>query len=430
MEELKNNLTTTDTVQELQRKLYQKAKSNIGFRFYALYDKLYRKDVLRKAWEKVKANQGVDGIDGISIEDIEKEGLESFLQNIEKELKEKTYRPQPSKRVYIPKSDGRLRPLSIPTIRDRVVQSALRIVIEPIFEADFEDCSYGFRPNRSAQQAAFEVRKLLNFGYTEVVETDIEDCFGTIPHRELLNMIAKRIVDGKILWLVKLILKAGVATEDNRIHKDTKGTPQGGAISPLLANIYLNNIDKGWKPITKTTRLIRYADDLLILSKYKVDGYKIKLEQMVSKLKLNLKLSKTRILNANQEGFDFLGFRFVRKVSPKTNRLTTYYFPAQKAVNNIKQRIRQVVDHRRPKKAEAIAQELTPILRGWVNYFRIANSAKIFSKVRYYTAQRMRKFICRRGHMSGYGYKSYTGKYLYGNLGLYNDYHVLWAKAL
>lgn len=429
MEEMKSDLTTTDTVQELQQKLLSKAKSNIGFRFYALYDKLYREDVLRKAWEKVKANQGAEGIDGMSLEDIEKEGVESFLQNIGKELKEKTYRPQPSKRVYIPKSDGRLRPLSIPTIKDRVVQSALRIVIEPIFEADFEDCSYGFRPNRSAQQAAGEVRKLLNFGYTQVVETDIEDCFGTIPHRELLDMIAKRIVDGKILWLIKLILKAGVVMEDSRIHKDTKGTPQGGAISPLLANIYLNNIDKGWKPITNTARLIRYADDLLILSRYKADGYKIKLEQMVNKLKVNLKPQKTRILNANQEGFDFLGFRFVRGISPKTHKLTTYYFPAQKAVNNIKQRIRQVADHRCPKKAETIARELTPILRGWVNYFRAANSSEVFGKVRYYTAQRMRKFICRRGQRSGYGYKSYPDKYLYGILGLYNDYRVLWAKA-
>jgi len=259
------------------------------------------------------------------------------------------------------------------------VQSALRIVIEPIFEADFEDCSYGFRAGRSAQQAALEVRKLLNSGYTEVVETDIEDCFGTIPHRELLDMIAKRIVDGKILWLVKL--KAGVVTEDNRpASGGTKGTPQGGAISPLLANIYLNNIDKGWKPITKPARLIRYADDLLILSRYKAGGYKIKLEQMVNKLKLNLKPQKIRILNANQEGFDFLGFRFVRKISPKTHKLTTYYFPAQKAVN--------------------------------------------------YTAQRMRKFICRRGQRSGYGYKRYPDKYLYGKLGLYNDYRVLWAKAL
>lgn len=430
MEELKSNLTTTDTVQELQQKLLSKAKSNIGFRFYALYDKLYRKDVLRVAWETVKANKGAEGIDGISIEDIEREGVDSFLQNIEKELKEKIYRPQPSKRVYIPKPDGKLRPLSIPTIKDRVVQSALRIIIEPIFEADFEDCSYGFRPNRSAQQAAGEVRKLLNFGYTQVVETDIEDCFGSIPHRELLDMIANRIVDGKILWLVKLILKAGVVTEDNRIHKDNKGTPQGGAISPLLANIYLNNIDKGWKSITETARLIRYADDLLILSKYKADDYKIKLEQMVNKLKLNLKPQKTRILNANQEGFDFLGFRFVRGISSKTHKLTTYYFPAQKAVSNIKQRIRQVANHRCPKKAETIVRELTPILRGWVNYFRVANSSEVFGKIRYYTAQRMRKFMCRRGHRSGYGYKRYPDKYLYGKLGLYNDYRISWMKAL
>lgn len=427
---MENSLITTNTVQELQQKLYHKAKSNTGFRFYALYDKLYRKDVLKKAWEKVKANKGSEGIDTVSLEDIEQEGAENFLQNIEEELREKTYRPQPSKRVYIPKPDGRLRPLSIPTIKDRVVQTALMIVIEPIFEADFEDCSYGFRANHSAQQAACEVRKLLNCGYTEVVETDIEDCFGTIPHKELLDMIANRIVDGKILWLVKLMLKAGVVTEDNRIHKDTKGTPQGGVISPLLANIYLNNIDKGWKPITKTACLIRYADDLLILSRYKADGYKIKLEQMVNKLKLRLKPQKTRILNANEEGFDFLGFRFVRGISKKTNKLTTYYFPAPKAVKAIRQRIRQVVDYRRQKKAEVIAKELTPILRGWVNYFRIANSAKIFGKVRYYTAQRMRKFICRRGHKSGYGFKAYPEKYLYGTLGLYNDYRISWTKAL
>jgi RNA-directed DNA polymerase len=427
---LENDLTTTDTVQELQQKLYHKAKSNADFRFYALYDKVYRKDVLKRAWEKVKANKGAEGVDAVSFEDIEKQGVESFLQNIEEELREKTYRPKPSKRVYIPKPDSRLRPLSIPTIKDRVVQSALRIVIEPIFEADFEDCSFGFRVNRSAQQAACEVRKLLNMGYTEVVETDIEDCFGSIPHRELLDMIAKRIVDGKILWLVKLILKAGVVGEDNRISKDTKGTPQGGAISPLLANIYLNNIDKGWRPITKTARLIRYADDLLILSRYKADGYKIKLEQMVNKLKLRLKPQKTRILNANHEGFDFLGFRFVRGISKRTNKLTTYYFPAPKAVKAIKQRIRQVVDYRRPQKAKVIAKELTPILRGWVNYFRIANSAKTFGKVRYYTALRMRKFICRRGHRAGYGFKSYTEKHLYGILGLYNDYRISWMKAL
>ncbi len=234
MEELKSNLTTTDTVQELQRKLFQKAKSNAGFRFYALYDKVYRIDVLNKAWERVKSNKGSSGIDGQAFEDIEQIGTDKFLEGIQQELKAKTYRPQPARRVYIPKSDGTKRPLSIPTIKDRVAQTALKLIIEPIFEVDFEDSSYGFRPNKSSQQAALEVRKLLNFGYTEVIETDIEDCFGSIPHQELLDMIAKRVVDGNILWLIKLFFKAGVMEDNNRWTED-KGTPQGGVISPLLA---------------------------------------------------------------------------------------------------------------------------------------------------------------------------------------------------
>ena len=224
MEELKSNLTTTDTVQELQRKLFQKAKSNVGFRFYALYDKVYRIDVLSEAWERVKSNKGAGGVDGQTFEDIEKQSVGQFLKGIQQELKAKTYCPQPARRVYIPKPDGTKRPLSIPTIKDRVVQAALKLVIEPIFEADFEDCSYGFRPSKSSQQAALEVRKLLNFGYKEVIETDIEDCFGSIPHRELLDMVAKRVVDGNILWLIKLFLKAG-AMEGNDRWTDNKGTP-------------------------------------------------------------------------------------------------------------------------------------------------------------------------------------------------------------
>ncbi|MEK9149282.1 MAG: reverse transcriptase domain-containing protein, partial [Candidatus Desantisbacteria bacterium] len=188
MEELKSDLKTTDKVQELQKKLYLKAKSNVGFRFYALYDKVYQTDVLRKAWERVKANKGAVGIDGQTFEEIESTGIDKFLEGIKRELKASIYRPQPARRVYIPKPDGAKRPLSIPTIKDRIVQAALKLIIEPIFEADFQECSYGFRPNRSAQQAALEVRKLLNFGYKEVIETDIEDCFGSIPHRELLDM--------------------------------------------------------------------------------------------------------------------------------------------------------------------------------------------------------------------------------------------------
>ncbi len=419
---------TTDTVQELQKKLYHKAKSNEKFRFYALYDKVYRTDVLRKAWSKVRENRGSAGIDGQTIEDIKQQGEEEFIKGIQQELKRKEYRPQPARRVYIPKADGTKRPLSIPTTKDRVIQAALKIILEPIFEADFEDCSYGFRPNRSGQQAVQEIYKLLNYGYTKVIETDIEDCFGTIPHQDLMDMIAKRIVGGNILWLIRLFLKAGVM-EEGGINRSDKGTPQGGVISPLLANIYLNNIDKEWKPISKTARLIRYADDLVIMTKYKAEGYKIRLEQIVKRLKLCLKAKKTRIVNVSIEGFDFLGYTFVRGVSQKTKRETTYYCPSAKSMNAIRRRIREVADYRRPVKVEQIIAELTPVIRGWVNYFRAGNSTKKFGKIKYYILQRIRKFMRRRRGKAGYGYKEYPMTYLYQELGLYNDYRVSWMKA-
>jgi len=428
LEELKGNLTTTDAVQELQRKLFQKAKSNAGFRFYALYDKVYRIDVLNKAWERVKLNKGASGVDGETFEEIEQQGIWQFLEGIRQELKAKIYRPQPARRVYIPKPDGTKRPLSIPTIKDRVVQAALKLVIEPIFEADFEDSSYGFRPNKSSQQAASEVRKLLNFGYKEVIETDIEDCFGSIPHRELLDMVARRVVDGNILWLIKLFLKAGVMEGSNR-WTDDKGTPQGGVISPLLANIYLNNIDKGWKPLSNSACLIRYADDLVIMTKYHSEKAIAKLEEIVTRLKLRLKQSKTRILNSECESFDFLGFTFIRALSRNKGRMITYFYPSHKAENAIRRRIRQIIDYRRPVKVEQLVKELTPVLRGWVNYFRIANSSKKFGKVKFYVAQRIRKFMRRHRGKVGYGYKQYPDAFLYQKLGVYNDYRVSWAKT-
>lgn len=423
-----DDLKTTDKVQELQRKLYLKAKSNVNFRFYALYDKVYRMDVLRRAWERVKANQGAAGFDGQTFEEIESTGVNNFLEGIQQELKAKTYRPQPARRVYIPKPDGTKRPLSIPTIKDRVAQAALKLVIEPIFEADFEDCSYGFRPNKSSQQAALEVRKLLNFGYKEVIETDIEDCFGSIPHRELLDMTAKRVVDGKILQLIKLFLKSGVMDGLDR-WTNSKGTPQGGVISPLLANIYLNNIDKGWKSLRCSARLIRYADDLVIMAGHHSQETMAKLEEIVTRLKLRLKQSKTRILNAECETFDFLGFTFIKALNRRRDKRTAYFYPSHKAENAIRRRIRQVVDYRRPIKVEDVVKELAPVLRGWVNYFRIANSSKKFGKIKYYTAQRIRKFMRRHRGKAGYGYKQYPDTFLYQKLGVYNDYRVCWAKT-
>ena len=425
------NLKTIDKVQELQRKLYLKAKSEPNLRFYALYDKIYRMDVLNRAWQKVKSNHGSPGIDGRTIKDIEEAGVDDFLKRIQQELRTKEYRPQPAKRVYIPKSrqGSGLRPLSIPTIKDRVVQMALKLVIEPIFEVDFEDNSYGYRPRRSAQQAALEIRKYLNYGLTKVIDADLEDCFGSIPHRELLDMIARRIVDGKVLRLIKLFLKAGVM-EEGKIKKDGTGTPQGGVISPLLANIYLDQMDKGWKPLNKFARLIRYADDLVILTRYNAEKLLPQLQQLTAKLKLRLNPEKTRIVNAEGESFDFLGYSFKKAPNLKKTKKVAYFWPSQKAERAMKEKVRKITNPARPIKVEQVVRELNPVIRGWVNYFRIGNSSKKFDKIRLYTAGKVRKFMNRRGNRSGYGFKKYPDNYLYNELGLYRNYRLNWTKAL
>lgn len=426
-----DNLRTAhvDRVRELQRKLYRKAKSEPKFRFYALYDKVYRMDVLESAWGKVKRNNGRGGVDRIEIEDISKGNPAEYLKEVQRELMSAEYKAHPLRRVYIPKPDGTERPLSIPTIKDRIVQTALKIILEPIFEADFEDNSYGFRPKRTAQQAAQEVKKYLNYGYTQVVETDIKDCFGTIPHRELISMVAKRVVDSKILRLVKMILKSGVLKEEVHDHDD-KGTPQGGSISPLLANIYLDALDKGWKPLNAAARLIRYADDLVILTRYGAHRYKEKLEDMVKNLKLTLKQTKTRVVDVNTEGFDFLGYRFTKVPSWRTGRKVTYCQPSRKSEQAIRGKIRKITNHKRPVKVQQVVSELTSAVRGWVNYHRWANSRRTFDKTKWYIEQKVRKFMRRRQGKSGYGYKEYSYNYMYKKLCLYNDYRVVWANTL
>ena len=268
-------LETPEKIRELQRKLYRKAKQEPDYRFYLLYDKVYRRDILSHAYRLVKANKGTSGVDGLTFERIEERegGAERYLEQIAEELKGKSYRPMPVRRVYIPKPDGRQRPLGIPTIKDRVVQMAVKLVIEPIFEADFEDNSYGFRPKRNAHQAMDDVSLQLRMGKTQVIDADISKYFDTIPHDKLLALVAKRIVDKNILRLIKLWLKAPVVEEGEDGKKRTKdnhkGTPQGGVISPLLANIYLNVLDRVWK-VKKVeermeARLIRYADDFVVM---------------------------------------------------------------------------------------------------------------------------------------------------------------------
>lgn len=424
----KGTETTEDKVQELQRKLYLKAKSEPNFRFYALYDRIYRLDVLTRAYERVKQNHGSPGIDGQTIKDIEYQGVETFIKGIQDELRTKRYRPTPVRRVNIPKPDGKKRPLGIPTIKDRVVQMALKIVIEPIFEADFEDNSYGYRPRRSAQQALQEIRKYLNYGYNRVIEGDIRDCFGTIPHRELIDMIRTRIVDGSVLRLIKMFLTAGVMV-DGEIKVDDKGTPQGGVISPLLANIYLDKLDKGWKSYNRIARLIRYADDFVILTRYKAEDLLMKLRWLISGLGLDLNLEKTKIVETERETFDFLGFTFKRARSRK-GKVVAYYWPSHKAEIGIKARVREITDIRRAVKIVEIIPELNRTIRGWVNYFKMGNSSKKFGKIKWYVENRVRKFMRRHGKRYGYGYKQYPSSYLYGELGLYSDYRVSWMKAV
>jgi len=426
---LEENPINYRKVQELQKKLYLKAKSEPKFRFYALYDKFYRRDVLSLAYKEVKKNNGKSGIDEKTFEDIEKEGKDKFLEEIETELRTSTYKVSPVRRVYIPKANGEKRPLGIPTIKDRVVQMAVKIILQPIFEAGFEDNSYGYRPDKSAQQAVTETKQLLIKGYKEVTKVDLKDCFGSIPHSQLMDTVATRTVDRKMLHLIKMFLKSGVM-EDGSFQKSIdKGTPQGGVISPLLANIYLDKIDKGWKPYNKFSRLIRYADDMILITKYKKSGFINKLKEKIEEIFLVLNEEKTKVVDPEKESFEFLGFTFIKIISRKTRRKTTYIWPTQEAEKNIREKVRKIVDYRRTVKIEKIISEINPVIRGWVNYYKIGNSSEKFGKVKDYIGKSVRKFMRKKRQKSGYGYKEYPYKYLYQQLGLYNNYKVEWANA-
>ena len=314
-------LTTPNTIRTLQRKLYAKAKQEPAYRFYALYDKISRAEVLAHAWRLVRANRGNPGVDGVSFEAIESgEGIETFLRGLAQDLKDKTYRAQPVRRVMILKEDGSLRPLGIPTIRDRVAQMAVKLIIEPIFEADFCDHSYGFRPKRSAHDAVDDIASALWAGHTQVIDADLSKYFDSIPHAKLMAVVAERIVDGGILHLIKLWLKAPVIGADDKGVKrnvgggkaNSQGTPQGGVISPLLANCYLHLMDRIWQRHhlrgKLQAHLVRYADDFVVLCRRGVEEPLNVVRRVLARLGLNLNEAKTHVVDATQASFDFLGF--------------------------------------------------------------------------------------------------------------------------
>ena len=390
----------TDKVRRLQHGLFMAAKRSRGRRFHALYDRICRSDVLAEAWERVKANKGAAGVDGETLSMIEQEGVETFLLEIQRRLRKGMYWPHPVKRQYIPKPDGTKRPLGIPTVRDRVVQAAAKIVAEPIFEADFKRCSYGFRPKKSATDALEAIRLLGGRGQRYVVEIDIQKFFDTIDHEKLMLLVEKRVSDRRVLKLLRQWLKAGVLVEGRREGTEL-GSPQGGVISPLLANIYLDVLDLLWeRQCRHLGELVRYADDAVVLCRSKADAEESlrRLGLIMDRLGLKLHPDKTRIveLGLGKQGFVFLGCYLRIVLSHFKRREYLFRWPSPKAMNRIRVRIRELTDRRRwagLKDMRQVIDVLNPVLRGWGNYFRTGNASWQFQKVDRYVNERLVRLL-------------------------------------
>jgi group II intron reverse transcriptase/maturase len=427
-------LTHIEKLREFQRKLYDKAKANPKYRFYSLYDKTYRRDILEEAYRRVKANGGASGVDRETFEDIETNGRTEYLAILQKELKEEQYKPKPVKRVYIPKANGKKRPLGIPTIRDRIVQTAFLLILEPIFEADFTESNFGFRAKKSAHGAIREIYKYLNWGCEEIYDVDLEKYFDTVEHWKLMKLLARRISDGKILHVIKQWLSCGYI-EDNQHHQSKRGTPQGGVISPLLANVYLNPIDKafernGIKTISKgSIHIVRYADDMIILAQKNLDiGIEL-LKYYTERLGLSLNEEKTRRLNLKEEKkVEFLGFQFQRVESRKTKDRLILVSPSPNSQKRCREKIRKLINHKLPVKVEDQIRNLNVFLEGWTNYFRLGNSSKALNQICHYVNKRVRRLIQRHKGRNGYGWNKITSADIYTRLGLFYNYKVQGLK--
>jgi RNA-directed DNA polymerase len=423
------SLETPEKIRTLQKKLYLKAKTEPDFRFYLLYDKVWRADILEHAYEVARSNRGAAGVDGVTFAAIEASGPEEWLAGIGKQLRERTYRPDPVRRVMIPKPNGGERPLGIPTIRDRVVQSAVKLVIEPIFEADLEPNAYGYRPKRSAGDAIEAVHRLLCQGHTDVVDADLAKYFDTIPHDQLMRSVARRIVDKDILRLIKMWLKTPVEETDKDGRKrltggkrSKRGTPQGGVISPLLANLYMNRFLKYWRLTGQGRKLkaqvIAYADDFVILSRGHAEQAKAWAGAVMTRLGLSLNEAKTCVRNAREERFDFLGYSFGPHYSVRYGRRYIGASPAKKSVARLKPRISAILRRGNVAPWKAVSAQVNRVLKGWAGYFGYGTCAAAYCAIDHHVATCVRHFLVKRHKVPSHGTRRFTDQLVFGQLGV------------
>jgi RNA-directed DNA polymerase len=441
------SLTPPQSVWKLQTALHAKAKAAPDYRFYALYDKLYRRDVLSFAYQCCRANKGAPGVDGQSFDDVEAYGLDRWLDALTQSLKETSYRPDPVRRVWIPKPEGKQRPLGIPTIRDRVVQMAAVLVMQPIFETDLPDEQFGYRPGKSALQAVEAVQRHLDAGHTEVVDADLSGYFDSIPHAELMKSVARRISDRHLLHLIKMWLQAPVEETDEhgRTHRTTRnkdegrGTPQGGVISPLLANLYFRRFLLGWKRGGHEQRLdshvVNYADDFVICCRPGMAPQAMQvMRQMMEKLRLTINERKTRLCRLLDETFDFLGYTFGRCYSIRTGQAYLSPVPKKSKVQQMSREVSALTDRRWYwKDVSEVVKSLNARLSGWANYFCLGPVQRVRRILDKHARKRMRQWLCEKHRVRGAGYTRYPDEYLHDELGLVRlegrPHRQLWART-